>query len=388
MFFAGSAKSYPRDSSFDVLIVGAGIMGTAAARELAEAGMRVGVIESNSVGSGITAAGMGHLVVMDDSPAQLALTVFSRSLWQRDVRSFPASVEFAGRGTIWVAADEEEMAGISARKRTFAAAGVASQVLNARALAESEPNLRPGLAGGLLVPGDAVVNPPAGAEFYLQKARDGGAILIHSRAVSASQGEVLLDSGETLRAPRIVLATGVDCSLMPALPIQKRKGHLAITEPAPGFLHHQLVELGYLKSAHQLHEDSVAFNVQPRGGGQIVIGSSRQYGNDDPRVDQEVLDNMRSRANAYMPELAGLETARVWTGFRAATPDHLPLIGPAAPALGPGCDPSLWLAAGFEGLGTTSAPGAAALLADAMLGRESQIDRNPYLPARLLKEKA
>jgi glycine/D-amino acid oxidase-like deaminating enzyme len=98
---------------FDVLIIGAGIVGSAVARECALTGWRVGVIEGGTPAGGATAAGMGHLVVMDDSPAQLALTAFSRSLWQKDADKLPKSVEYENRGTIWVAADDEEMAEVN-----------------------------------------------------------------------------------------------------------------------------------------------------------------------------------------------------------------------------------------------------------------------------------
>jgi len=371
--------------AFDVIIVGAGIVGTAVARELACSGMRVAVIESHFPGGGITAAGMGHVVVMDDSPAQLALTKFSRSLWRQDVGEFPAAIEYESRGTIWVAADDEEMAEVYAKERTYATVGVAALVLDAQALAEAEGNLRPGLAGGLLVPDDGVVYPPAAAAFYLKKAREYGATLFSSRAISAGRGEVCLADGRILRAASIVLATGSDCSLLPALPMQKRKGHLAITDRYPGFAHHQLVELGYLKSAHKLESDSVAFNVQPRSTGQILVGSSRQYGNEDTGVDRGILRQMIARATSYMPRLAELSTIRIWTGFRASTRDKLPLIGTAT---GVSDDPTLWLAVGFEGLGITNAPGAARLLADELLGRTSQIDRRPYLPSRLIAEVA
>ena len=92
---------------------------------------------------------------------------------------------------------------------------------------------------------------------------------------------------------------------------------------------------------------------------------------------------MLERATSYMPELARISGLRVWTGFRAATPDKLPLIGPAQ---GLSDDRTLWLAAGFEGLGITNALGAARLLTDQMLGRESDIDAAPYLPQRLTRE--
>ena len=367
---------------FDVLIIGAGIVGSAVARECALTGWRVGVIEGGAPAGGATAAGMGHLVVMDDSPAQLALTAFSRSLWQQDAEKLPRSVEYENRGTIWVAADDEEMAEVHSRQRVYAEAGIETRVLTAAELAIKEPNLRRGLTGGLLVPGDSVVYPPAAAAFYLAEARRLGAEVFLARAVSASQGQVLLSDGVSLLAERIVLAVGTECDLLPTLPIQKRKGHLAVTDRYPDFLHHQLVELGYLKSAHKVTDDSVAFNIQPRQSGQLLLGSSRQYGNEGPEVEADILQRMVDRAREYMPGLQNLSVLRVWTGFRAATADKLPLIGPAA---GLSEDSSLWLAAGFEGLGITNAPGAARLLVDTMVGREAAIDTSPYLPARLME---
>jgi glycine/D-amino acid oxidase-like deaminating enzyme len=365
---------------FDILVIGAGIVGSAVARECALVGWRVGVIEGGTPAGGATAAGMGHVVVMDDSPAQLALTAYSRSLWREESQKLPRSVEYESCGTIWVAADDEEMAEVHAKKKVYGDAGIEAQVLTATDLAQQEPNLRLGLAGGLLVPGDGVIYPPAAAAFYLAEARRLGAEMFLARAVSASEGTVLLSSGVSLAAARIVLAVGTECDLLPALPIQKRKGHLVITDRYPDFLRHQLVELGYLKSAHKMTADSVAFNIQPRQTGQLLLGSSRQYGSEEPAVEAEILKRMIDRAKEYMPGLENLSALRVWTGFRAATTDKLPLVGPAT---GLSDDTSLWLAAGFEGLGITNAPGAARLLVDGMLGREPAIDPAPYLPARV-----
>jgi len=120
----------------------------------------------------------------------------------------------------------------------------------------------------------------------------------------------------------------------------------------------------------------VAFNVQPRLTGQVLIGSSRQYGNEDAAVDQQILAAMLERASLYMPAIQSLNVLRVWTGFRAATPDKLPLIGPV-----PG-DSTLWLATGHEGLGITTALATAELLAAAFSGANPPIAPEPYLPAR------
>lgn len=370
--------------NYDVLIVGAGIVGCACARELVQAGLRVGIVEGNIPSGGATAAGMGHLVVMDDSPTQLQLTRFGRALWQQLVPQLPGAVEYETRGTLWIAADEEEMAEVHAKKSTYTAAGIRADILDEAQVAAEEPNLRPGLAGGLLVPDDAVIYPPAASDWLLQQALAHGATLLQgTAAVSAATGNLRLADGTILHSERIVLATGADCALLPALPIKKRKGHLLITDRYPGFLNHQLVELGYLKSAHKLDADSVAFNIQPRRTGQLLIGSSRQYGDENPQSDSRILTRMLERAQTYMPALAHISGLRVWTGFRAATPDKLPLIGPAA---GLSNDPSLWLAVGFEGLGITNALAAARLLADQLLARTSEIDAAPYLPQRITKQ--
>jgi len=299
-------------------------------------------------------------------------------LWQTLSQTLPANAEFETRGTIWVAADDEEQAEAARKHSYLQHRRVPSQLLSADELAVLEPNLRTGLAGGLLVPEDAVVYPPVVAHHLTKLLQSYGSEVIQGRSIQKMQaGEVLLDDGSEFRAPKLVNALGADAAhCTPGLPIKKRKGHLAITERYPDFIRHQLVELGYLKSAHSLTSDSVAFNVQPRQTGQLLIGSSRQYGNEDPSVNQEVLSAMLERATLYVPALASLKAIRIWTGFRAATPDKLPLIGPVP------SDPTLWLATGHEGLGITTALATAELLTSFFTGSAPPIPAEPYLPSR------
>lgn len=362
---------------YDVVVLGCGIVGSACALECARAGMSVAVIEQDTPGSGATAAGMGHIVVMDDSPAQFALTSYSRSLWNQLAAELPPGVEFNGCGTIWVAADDDEMAEVHRKLGYYTANGISAEVLDTAALREAEPNLRPSLAGGLRVPSDAVLYPPAAAAFLVEQARRHNAQLLYGRCVRAARGEVLLEDGTRLQSGTIINATGAATpELTPGILVKKRKGHLVITDRHPGFLNHQLVELGYLKSAHSSTTDSVAFNVQPRQTGQILIGSSRQYDDEGSGVDRAIVAAMIDRAALYMPGIASLSALRIWTGFRAATPDKLPLIGPTE-------DPTLFLATGHEGLGITTSLATARLLLDHLLNRASAIPLEPYLPSRM-----
>jgi len=363
---------------YDVVIVGAGIVGAACALECAREKMRVAVLDHDVIGGGATAAGMGHIVVMDDSEAQFALTRYSQQLWQQLRPELPDDVEYTQCGTIWVAADDEEMDEVHRKASYYQRRGVPAQILSAEDLERLEPNLRKGMAGGFLVPEDGVLYPPCAARFLIEKAQAYGATVQLGASVShIGDGRVRRADGSELSAGVIVNAAGAWApELTRGISVKKRKGHLVITDRYPRFVQHQLVELGYLKSAHAVSSDSVAFNVQPRRTGQVLVGSSRQYGAEHKEVDHEILTRMLQRAQEYMPRLAQTSAIRVWTGFRAATPDKLPLIGPW------GEDSTVYLATGHEGLGITTSLATGRLLADELLGRASEIAREPYLPSR------
>jgi glycine/D-amino acid oxidase-like deaminating enzyme len=363
---------------FEVVIVGAGIVGAACADEFARRSMRVALVDRDGVGTGATSAAMGHIVVMDDSEAQFVLTRYSQQLWQRLKPELPDDVEYEQRGTIWVAADDEEMMEVRRKHAYYSKRSVPTEVLDAQSLRRLEPNLRDGLAGGLLVPEDAVVYPPCAARFLTERAqRHGAELRLGCSVAQMGAGRVRLSDGAEMAAKIIVNAAGVWSSeLTPGVEIKKRKGHLVITDPHPGFMRHQLVELGYLKSAHSVSADSVAFNVQPRRSGEILIGSSRQYGAEHKEVDDAMLQRMLQRAREYMPALKALPVVRSWAGFRAATADKLPLIGPW-----PG-DKSVVLATGHEGLGITTSLATARILADQITGAKPEIPVEPYWPSR------
>jgi glycine/D-amino acid oxidase-like deaminating enzyme len=373
----------PSESTYDVVVVGAGIVGAACAYFLMKEGLRVAVLDRGIVGGGATGAAMGHLVAMNDSPAQLALTKLSLELWRELKDQLPASAEYRQPGTLWIASDDEEMAEVRRKYELYRSAGLACEILDSAALGEAEPKLRRPLAGALRVLGDGVIYPSAAAQFLLRGVAERGALFTDCNVVSIDGSTVLLGDRTRVSAGHIVNAAGCAApELTPGIAIRKRKGHLILTDRHPGFLRHQVVELGYLKSAHSVSADSVAFNLQPRATGQILIGSSRQYENEDPAVDDGIVRRIMERACEYMPEVATLSTLRIWTGFRAATPDKLPLIGPS-PA-----NPKVLLATGHEGLGITTSTGTGRLIADMILQQKSPIPQEPYLPSRTPREGA
>src|SRR3984885_2724182 len=198
-----------RNTAYDVAVVGAGIVGAACTDEFARRGLRVVVIGEDLVGDGATAAGMGHIVVMDDSEAQFALTRYSQQLWWELRPELPDDVEYEQCGTIWVAADEEEMIEVRRKQSYYSKRGVPTEVLDTKALQSAEPNLRPGMIGGLLVPEDGVLYPPCAARFLVERAQEQGAKLHLGNSVAQiGRGQVRLVDGTEITAEIIVNAAG------------------------------------------------------------------------------------------------------------------------------------------------------------------------------------
>lgn len=333
------------------------------------------MIDETGPATGSTAAGMGHIVVMDDSEAQFALCNYSQQLWNKLAEELPKDSEYEHCGTMWVAADDEEMDEVRRKREFYAEREIAAEILDEKSLRTAEPNLREALAGGLRVPGDSVVYQLRATDHLLNTA-SGANLITGIKAIAIEADGVRLENGEKISAKYVVNAAGIGSpELSPELPIVPRKGHLVITDRYPGFVSHQLIELGYLKSAHGSDADSVAFNVQPRKTGQMLIGSSRQFGVDHSDIDQALLRRMTERAFEYMPKLRGISAIRAWTGFRPATPDNLPYIGRIG-------ETNVFAACGHEGLGITTSLASAELIADEVLGRPSAIDRTPYSPNR------
>jgi glycine/D-amino acid oxidase-like deaminating enzyme len=198
-------------------------------------GLRVAVLEKGLVGGGATAAGMGHLVAMDDSPAQLALTKLSLQLWRGLLEELPASAEYRETGTLWIAADEDEMAEVRRKYERYNSMGLACEILDGEALAEEEPELRRPLAGALRVLGDGGLSAGRRTVSFAEVAERGA--LIYGPIREFDRGNVVtLGDGTRVSGGYVVNAAGCSAvDLNSGFVMRKRKGHLIITDRYPDF---------------------------------------------------------------------------------------------------------------------------------------------------------
>ncbi len=355
------------------------MLGAACAREYLRQGLSVAVIERGAVAAGATAASMGHLLRVDAEGAadqhEYQLSHRSMQLWQAwldESREHGAAAEHQRCGTLWIAADNEEMAAAARKQAWLQSQGHEAALLDAAQLARAEPLLRPGLTGALRVPDDGRVYPPRVAARWLEGAR-----LIHGDVAQINTHGLTLNDGRRLWGALIVLCGGLASQrFLPPGCLVPKKGQLAITQRQPQGVRHQLVELGYLKNAHRTDADTVSFNVQPRPGGQLLIGSSRQLNREDAALDMGMLGRMLKHATGFIPALKDMNLLRCWSGIRPASSDGQPLIG-VHPEL-----PRVWVTCGHEGLGITTSLASAELLVQLSLGQPPLLNPRPYSPSR------
>lgn len=361
----------------DTIVIGAGIIGAACAYELAKKGLNVTVIDARI--GGATSAGMGHLVIMDDLQPELELSHWSVSLWHKIGTQLTDECAYRKIPTLWLASTAEEMQIAQEKYARLTQIGVACKLRTSNEIHKLEPHLKFGLHGGLEVLDDGIVYAPCAAEWFLKQFPEKIQIL-NAHVTQIEEQQVTLSDGKRLKAKTIIVANGIHITdFFPELPIEPKKGHLAITDRYPELnVQHTIVALAYAAATQATSGISVACNIQPRPTGQLFLGSSRQFDTTDPRVEPEIFTQVLKEVADYLPALGNLNVIRAWTGFRAATPDGLPIIGPHP------LYPSIYLAAGHEGLGVTTATGTAQLIASYLCGTEFEIDPTPFLAQRFL----
>ena len=363
------------DTRFDLAIVGAGMVGVCLALDAVDAGLRTVLIDQQPPGQGASAAAMGHLVVLDSDAEELALCSLGLRRWREygDLKR----AQWQNAGTLWIAVDDAEQGPLLARQQAFAALGLHSEWLDPQSLAEAEPGLREGLAGALRVSGDALIYPPGALLDLLERIPTSLLTLrIGSPAIEIDDRLLTLADGSAISAGQRAICAGLHSTrLLPGLPLLPRKGQLAITDRGQSTVRHALVEAGYVATTQS--GVGVACNLQPRPGGQLLIGASREA-REDREINQPLLGQMLSRAIEFYPSLAQMPLIRCWSGIRPSTADGHPFIG-RWPRL-----ERTFVAAGHEGLGITTAPATSQLLLqqilDPALPNHARFD-----PARVLQ---
>ena len=370
----------------DAIVIGAGIVGASSALSLTNAGLKVLVIDRGAVSSGTTGAGEGNILVSDKDPGpELTLALRSRDLWFEMQEDVGDTFELEAKGGVVVARNEDgPLLKLAAEQSEH---GVRIQKLDHASLHELEPYLHPEFHSGVFYPQDAQCQPMLAAAQVIRTVIARGGEFISQAKVT----RIIVENGSVagvetsqgiFRAPIIVNATGTWAGELAEmagshLPIAPRKGFILVTEPTKKYVIHKVYDSDYVSNVASSNADlQTSTVVEGTRSGTILIGASRERIGFDGSMNYEILRRLAAQATSLFPVLRDVQLLRAYRGFRPYAPDHLPVIGEDSKVRG------LWHSAGHEGAGIGLAPGSAALITDAILGRDSFMDGSPFSPHR------
>ena len=370
----------------DAIVIGAGIVGACSALSLTNAGLKVMIIDRGTVASGTTGAGEGNILVSDKDPGpELVLALRSRDLWFEMQEDVGDTFELEAKGGVVVARGDDSQ--LKALAKVQSANGVIAQTVDHKELHELEPFLHPELHSGVFYPQDAQCQPMLAAAKIIQTViARGGTLVSQSKVLGfeiqgGSVKGVITSTGRYL-APLVINAAGTWAGEIASLagsnlPVAPRKGFILVTEPAPQYIFHKVYDSDYVANVASSDADlQTSTVVEGTRSGTILIGASRERVGFDGSMNYEILRKLAQQAVSLFPVLRDVQLLRAYRGFRPYAPDHLPLIGEDYAVKG------LWHSAGHEGAGIGLAPGSAALITDAILGRQSFMDPAAFSPKR------
>jgi sarcosine oxidase subunit beta len=375
--------------AYDVVVIGAGSVGTPAAVSLAEAGLKTLVIDARpSVGQGSNKAAIGGLRATHSDPAKIRLCLRSLEIVGGWEEKHGDKLEWHKGGYFFVAYREEE-------ERTLKELLVIQQQygLNIRWHDAAEalkivPDLNPrGLRGGTLSPDDGHASPLLIAHAFYNRARRLGVEFRFNETVTA----VAADGGRVsgVKTDRGVFGAGVVINAAGAwaadiarlagveVPVRPDSHEAAVTEPVARFLEPLVVDIRPVAGScnyyfHQHHTGQVIFCITP---GPSIWGF-------DVRETSSFLPQVAERMVQTIPRLRNLRVRRTWRGLYPMTPDGFPIVGRTSELEG------YLLAVGMCGQGVMLGPGLGELITRIVLRKETDEDRETltYLsPARDFK---
>ena len=309
----------------DVVIVGAGAIGTACAWRLAQRGARVVLVDPDPVrGAWHTAAGMLAPIteLHFTESALLRLNLAAMALYPDHVAELTEATGlptgYLECGTIEAAWDGADLRHLRDLHEFGASLGLSSTLLTGRELRGLEPALAAGLPGGLLAEFDHQVDPRLLHAAHLRAARDLGAQLRTAQVTRVDDGAVELSDATRIEADTVVVAAGAWTRGLCDLPVRPVKGQtLRLRLPGPP----------RLRRVVRAEVNGNPVYIVPRSDGRLVVGASSEEAGFDvsPRAGA-VYDLLRD-AQAVVPELGEAVLEEVSTGLRPGSADNAPLIG-------------------------------------------------------------
>jgi len=368
-------------NTYDVVIVGGGIIGGSIAFDLAQRNLRVALLDRQELMHEASWAAAGMLSPAPDCPAAIPAIPLGRAslaLYPKFIDSVEdASGLRTGHrmgGAVEVICHGDAERELSTLVALHHGLGLACEPLPLDEARKMEPALGREARVAAFLPDECSVEPRALASAVLAAAASAGAALrpgveVISLALDGKKcAGVKTSSGEIIHAAQVVLAAGCWSSQIsdaaPYAPTVPMRGQMAALRHTGTPLQHVLrSKRGYLV---------------PRGlesPQTVVVGSTMENAGYEKRITSGGLEKILSAANELVPELAQAEIIETWSGLRPGTPDQLPILGPVD-------FDGLVFATGHYRNGILLAPVTAKLIGEWITDRRTSLDWEAFSPLR------
>lgn len=362
----------------DVVIVGGGAIGASAAFHLAEAGVRVVLVEKDEIASGSTSKSAGGVRAQFSHPTNIALGSRSLEAFERFGERPGGNIDLQQHGYLFLLDDADDLKTFSASVELQNSMGVPSRIIDTDEIARLCPLVNTeGLIGGAFSPSDGHCTPEAVAQGYATGARNHGAVIRRNCAVTGIEhrdGAVsgVVTDGGTIKASSVVCAAGAWSAAIGQmagvdLPVTPIRRQVVVTEAMTDRPADLPMTIDYSRS----------FYFHTEGPG-LLVGMSdpdEEPGFHFSRTDRWndlVADAMQTRA----PALTSLGITSGWAGVYEVTPDNNAVIGRSTDV------PGFFYATGFSGHGFLQSPAVGEVIRDLYLGRERDIDVSSFTADR------
>jgi len=370
----------PLPESAECVIVGGGVVGCSLAYHLARGGMRPLLLERGELGGGSTARNAGGVRQQFSTEVNVRVGMLSRRMLERFPEEIGSTADLRQIGYLFVASTAEEAAQFERNVAMQRRVGLRDvELLSVEQAREIVPELRvDDLHGATWCPSDGLAGPNEVTAGYAAAARRHGATVVEgcevveiTRERGARVSGVRTADGAHVAARIVVNCAGPFAAVVGRMagvdiPVRPFRRHIFVTEP-----------FALSRPVPFLVDFHTSFYMHPEAEGMLLgMSDPDEPASFDTSVSWDFLEHLIEHATWRVPALSNAEIHTGWAGLYEVSPDNQAIAG-ESPEL-----PGLWLCCGFSGHGFMQAPAMGHLLAEALLGREPEIDLAPFTPAR------
>lgn len=366
-----------RVKSWDIIVIGAGIIGLSLAISLRKQGLRILVVERGEPGREASSAAAGMLVgTGTEIPSPLkALAAESARMYPEFAHEMEdesgLKVDLREQGTILISASGNFPSGaemLSTDKLGSIEPGLISfESLDPSLDAQGRPQQQPQYKYHAAYLPERSIDPRALVVAAVKAARHRGVDISSGNEVRAllisDHGASGVQTEKTAYSAGIVVncaGAWAGCIAPHKFPVRPVKGQMLAVVGGPSL-------------RHVIRADEVY--LVPRSDGRIVIGSTLEDAGYNKQTDVETIQRLLHAALELVPALANAKVHDDWAGLRPGTPDHLPLLGVTSIH-------RYFVASGHYRDGILLAPITAQVMTELILGKSSAFDLSPFSAAR------